>query len=274
MEEWQGPLGGTMQAKFMANVWQRRPLVVRGAFPGLVVSPLVMPEDLARLASAPLGDFSEVGDASSAAGLAVTSRLVQGSKGDLRHGPFEPSDLAWALGLNLTAGQRTDDGGGAGLSAPGSSITTPRMPPRSRGGDCETSAAGGGRGGRGGVGGCATLLVSDVERVSTGAHELAEAFSCVPTWRHDDVMASYSPEKGSGLGAHVDDCDVVLVQVYMGYARLGETMVFHVKCNGGKALQEFLDLKPRLKGRALILKPRSHSLAVHRTCRSLFSHVF
>jgi 50S ribosomal protein L16 3-hydroxylase len=56
-----------------------------------------------------------------------------------------------------------------------------------------------------------SLLVNDMERFLPAAHKLAEAFSFLPTWRHDDVMCSYAP-RGSGIGAHVDSYDVFLVQ--------------------------------------------------------------
>jgi 50S ribosomal protein L16 3-hydroxylase len=55
-----------------------------------------------------------------------------------------------------------------------------------------------------------SLLVNDVERLHSPAHAIVEAFSFIPTWRHDDCMVSFA-EVG-GIGAHVDSYDVFLVQ--------------------------------------------------------------
>ena len=56
-----------------------------------------------------------------------------------------------------------------------------------------------------------TLLVQEVDRLVPDVAELLEAFRFIPDWRVDDVMASYAPE-GGGVGAHVDQYDVFLIQ--------------------------------------------------------------
>jgi 50S ribosomal protein L16 3-hydroxylase len=71
-----GVLGSLTPEQFIERHWQRAPLLVRGAIPGLK-SPIT-PEELAGLACEP----------------GVEARLVQGRVGgswSLEHGPFEPS---------------------------------------------------------------------------------------------------------------------------------------------------------------------------------------
>lgn len=56
-----------------------------------------------------------------------------------------------------------------------------------------------------------TLLVQDVDKWDTDVAELLESFRFLPSWRVDDVMVSYA-EDGGGVGAHVDQYDVFLLQ--------------------------------------------------------------
>mgnify|MGYP001945728082 CR=1 FL=1 len=57
-----------------------------------------------------------------------------------------------------------------------------------------------------------TILVQEVDRhVPAMADLWDDFFSFVPSWRRDDVMVSYS-KPGGGIGAHVDNYDVFLVQ--------------------------------------------------------------
>lgn len=56
-----------------------------------------------------------------------------------------------------------------------------------------------------------TLLVQDVDKWDTDTAALLEAFAFIPNWRVDDVMVSYATA-GGGVGAHVDQYDVFLVQ--------------------------------------------------------------
>ncbi|HQY83313.1 MAG TPA: cupin domain-containing protein, partial [Thermomonas sp.] len=70
---------GMSPAKFLREYWQKKPLLIRNAFPGFV-SP-VQPEDLAGLAC-------EDG---------VLARLIEHDKADdswrVRHGPFAETDF-------------------------------------------------------------------------------------------------------------------------------------------------------------------------------------
>ncbi len=56
-----------------------------------------------------------------------------------------------------------------------------------------------------------TLLVQDVDKWDADAAALLDAFGFIPTWRQDDVMVSYATD-GGGVGPHVDQYDVFLVQ--------------------------------------------------------------
>ena len=56
-----------------------------------------------------------------------------------------------------------------------------------------------------------TLLVQDVDKWDMDVAGLLDAFAFIPRWRIDDVMISYATD-GGGVGAHVDQYDVFLVQ--------------------------------------------------------------
>ncbi|MGL4965173.1 MAG: cupin domain-containing protein [Inquilinus sp.] len=56
-----------------------------------------------------------------------------------------------------------------------------------------------------------TLLVQGVDLWEPAVAALRERFRFVPDWRLDDVMVSYAPA-GGGVGAHVDQYDVFLLQ--------------------------------------------------------------
>ena len=136
-------LGGRTPEAFLKEYWQKKPLLIRGAFPGFVAP--VTPEELAGLACEE----------------DVEARLVLEKGGaypwEARYGPFEPEDF--------------ED-----------------LPPKHW-----------------------TLLVQEVDRHVAAVAELRDHFRFLPNWRIDDVMVSYAPE-GGGVGAHVDNYDVFLVQ--------------------------------------------------------------
>ena len=56
-----------------------------------------------------------------------------------------------------------------------------------------------------------TLLVQDVDKWDADVAALLEPFRFLPSWRVDDIMVSYA-EPGGGVGAHVDQYDVFLLQ--------------------------------------------------------------
>jgi 50S ribosomal protein L16 3-hydroxylase len=53
--------------------------------------------------------------------------------------------------------------------------------------------------------------VQDVDKWDADVAALLEPFGFLPSWRIDDVMVSYA-EDGGGVGAHVDQYDVLLLQ--------------------------------------------------------------
>ncbi|MEI7037027.1 cupin domain-containing protein [Fulvimonas yonginensis] len=136
------PLGMT-PAQFLRDYWQKRPLLIRNAFPGF--EPPLQPDDLAGLAC-------EDG--------ALSRLIVHDERRDrwsVKTGPLEEADFA-----------RTPDANW-------------------------------------------TLLVQDVDKWDADVARLLEHFRFLPSWRVDDVMVSYA-EPGGGVGAHVDQYDVFLVQ--------------------------------------------------------------
>jgi 50S ribosomal protein L16 3-hydroxylase len=56
-----------------------------------------------------------------------------------------------------------------------------------------------------------TLLVQDVDKWDADVAGLLAQFAFLPAWRIDDIMISYATE-GGGVGPHVDNYDVFLVQ--------------------------------------------------------------
>lgn len=58
-----------------------------------------------------------------------------------------------------------------------------------------------------------TLLVQEVDRHVPAVAGLLDHFRFIPNWRLDDVMISYAPAHG-GVGAHIDNYDVFLIQGY------------------------------------------------------------
>jgi 50S ribosomal protein L16 3-hydroxylase len=56
-----------------------------------------------------------------------------------------------------------------------------------------------------------TLLIQDVDKWDADVAALLPAFDFLPSWRLDDIMISYA-EEGGGVGAHVDQYDVFLLQ--------------------------------------------------------------
>ena len=134
---------GMSPAHFLRDYWQKRPLLIRNAFPDF--EPPLQPDDLAGLACEPT----------------VLARLiVHDEKRDRWHvnpGPLSEDDFA----------------------------KTPKDH--------------------------WTLLVQDVDKWDADVAALLEPFSFLPSWRVDDIMISYA-EEGGGVGAHVDQYDVFLLQ--------------------------------------------------------------
>lgn len=138
-------LGGLTVERFLAEHWQKRPLLVRGALPG--IAPPLSPDELAGLACE----------------AEVESRIVTRQADParpylLRQGPFHEHDFA-------------------------------TLPERDW-----------------------TLLVQDCDKQAPSTAPFLDPFRFIPDWRIDDLMISYATA-GGGVGPHVDQYDVFLVQV-------------------------------------------------------------
>lgn len=140
-----GQMLGMPVASFLRDYWQKRPLLIRNAFPDFETP--VMPEDLAGLAC-------EQG---------VLARLISHDGNNngwsVRTGPFAEEDF-------------------------------PGLPDHDW-----------------------TLLVQDVDKWDADVRALVDHFGFLPRWRMDDVMISFAAT-GGGVGAHVDQYDVFLLQAH------------------------------------------------------------
>lgn len=134
---------GMAPARFLRDYWQKRPLLIRGAFPQFHNA--IAANDLAGLAC------------EEAALSRIVLRDAKRDRWTLRNGPFRESDFA-----KLPASHWT-------------------------------------------------LLVQDVDKWDLDVAALLDEFTFLPAWRIDDVMVSYATA-GGGVGPHVDQYDVFLVQ--------------------------------------------------------------
>ncbi len=134
---------GMSPAQFLRDYWQKRPLLIRQAFPDFV--PPIEPNDLAGLACEE---------------HALSRLIVHDERRDrwqVKTGPLSEDDFAATPDSNWT------------------------------------------------------LLVQDVDKWDADVAALLQPFGFLPSWRVDDVMISYA-EPGGGVGAHVDQYDVFLLQ--------------------------------------------------------------
>ncbi|HSE13527.1 MAG TPA: cupin domain-containing protein [Rudaea sp.] len=134
---------GMPPARFLRDYWQKRPLLIRGAFPQFHNA--ITPEDLAGLAC------------EETALARIVLRDARRDRWTLRNGPFRERDFA-------------------------------KLPQSHW-----------------------TLLVQDVDKWDVDVAALLDQFTFLPAWRVDDIMVSYATD-GGGVGAHVDNYDVFLVQ--------------------------------------------------------------
>jgi 50S ribosomal protein L16 3-hydroxylase len=134
---------GMSPAQFLRDYWQKRPLLIRQAFPDFV-SP-IEPDELAGLA------LEET---------ALSRLIIHDESRDrwkVKSGPLTEKDFASTPNKNWT------------------------------------------------------LLVQDVDKWDADVAALLEDFRFLPSWRLDDIMISYA-EPGGGVGPHVDQYDVFLLQ--------------------------------------------------------------
>jgi 50S ribosomal protein L16 3-hydroxylase len=134
---------GMSPTQFLRDYWQKRPLLIRNAFPDF--TPPIEPNDLAGLAC----------EESALSRLIVHDEARERWK--VKTGPLGEDDFAKTPDRNWT------------------------------------------------------LLVQDVDKWDADVAALLESFRFLPSWRVDDIMISYA-EPGGGVGAHVDQYDVFLLQ--------------------------------------------------------------
>ena len=78
-----------------------------------------------------------------------------------------------------------------------------------------------------------------------------EYFSFIPSWRRDDIMISYSMP-GGGIGAHVDNYDVFLIQgrsvsIFPSFVAASKHVLLIVaKENGRLSIPFFLNVRKRV----------------------------
>ncbi|MET0225843.1 MAG: cupin domain-containing protein, partial [Dokdonella sp.] len=184
---------GMPPARFLLDYWQKRPLLIRGAF-AQFDNP-VAPDDLAGLACEELAlarivvqetlpaDRPAARKRGSATRTKMDSRL-RGNDG-ARTGALSDSN-------QVDAADRADTEAASrrwilrnGPFAESDFETLPKTH--------------------------WTLLVQDVDKWDADVAALLQPFDFLPSWRIDDVMISYA-EDGGSVGAHVDQYDVFLLQ--------------------------------------------------------------
>jgi 50S ribosomal protein L16 3-hydroxylase len=161
---------GMPPARFLRDYWQKRPLLVRGAFPDF--APPLSPDDLAGLACMDGVLARIVSRRSSFRGRAQRETRSPLPEADQKvNSRFRGNDDKW----KVVTGPFDDD-------------TFAKLPDQDW-----------------------TLLVQDVDKWDADTAALLEPFRFIPSWRVDDVMVSYASD-GGGVGAHVDQYDVFLLQ--------------------------------------------------------------
>lgn len=187
---------GMSPARFLRDYWQKRPLLIRNAFPGF--EPPLSPDDLAGLACTD-GGLARIilrGDGK-AKSLGSGSRLRRVRNDDKKIGATIPQKDQWEV-----------------RTGPFDDTTFAKLPESHW-----------------------TLLVQDVDKWDDDTAALLGHFAFIPSWRIDDVMISYAVD-GGGVGAHVDQYDVFLLQ---GMGRRRWTIDMHA--NPPTAFRDDVELK-------------------------------
>ncbi|HKZ12080.1 MAG TPA: cupin domain-containing protein [Rhodanobacteraceae bacterium] len=175
---------GMPPARFLRDYWQKRSLLIRGAFPEF--QPPLSPDDLAGLAcmEGALARIILRGDGKAkslgsgfraARGPGMTAKRSSSLPRKRSSLPRkrEPSDFSSTWQVH---------------SGPFDESTFAQLPESNW-----------------------TLLVQDVDKWDADTAALLDHFRFIPSWRIDDVMISYATD-GGGVGAHVDQYDVFLLQ--------------------------------------------------------------
>ncbi|HEY0231603.1 MAG TPA: cupin domain-containing protein [Dokdonella sp.] len=178
-------------ARFLRDYWQKRPLLIRGAFAHF--SNPVAPDDLAGLACEELA----------LARIVLTESMPAAAKtpfarkrDSIVHAAATDNRLASPQSDSRVRGTHVDKGMDVPAAAqrwilrngPFAESDFATLPKTHW-----------------------TLLVQDVDKWDADVAALLQRFDFLPSWRIDDVMISYA-EDGGSVGAHVDQYDVFLLQ--------------------------------------------------------------
>ena len=166
-------LGGLSPRQFMARHWQKQPLLIRGAWPG-VQAPASRIELFALAGSD-----------------AVESRCVEQTRRAALP-PSPPTPPSMPQGTPKDRSPRAGKGQGADWKLRHGPFQRRALPPLQRPGW--------------------TLLVQGLNLHLDSAHQMMRAFDFIAQVRQDDLMLSYASD-GGGVGPHVDSYDVFLLQV-------------------------------------------------------------
>ncbi|HJU08975.1 MAG TPA: cupin domain-containing protein, partial [Rhodanobacteraceae bacterium] len=169
---------GMPAARFLRDYWQKRPLLIRNAFADFV-SPLSA-DDLAGLACE-----------ESALSRIVLREHIHASSFRSRSQRERNPESAFATSRKADSGsplRGVRNNGWVVRTGPFSESDFAMLPESHW-----------------------TLLVQDVDKWDADVAALLHRFDFLPSWRIDDVMVSYATD-GGGVGAHVDQYDVFLLQ--------------------------------------------------------------
>ncbi len=227
-------------ARFLRDYWQKHPLLVRGAFPGF--KPPLSPDELAGLACMD-GALARIVVRTGAAGTRARGHAAD----ETREHPRARADSGSPLrGVRNDEQRKSRDSARSPLhgvrnDGERNSRNSAESPLRGARNDGERKTRSSARSPLRGVrkdgerdvwnggewkvytgpfddetfaglpGRDWTLLVQDADKWDADTAALLEHFSFIPDWRIDDVMISYAAD-GGGVGAHVDQYDVFLVQ--------------------------------------------------------------
>lgn len=171
---------GMSSARFLRDYWQKRPLLIRNAFANFI-SPLT-PDDLAGLACEELALSRIVLRFTSHSSFRGRSQLQRERNPESAYTPSRRADSG-----SPRRGVRNDEKWElrTGPFAESEFATLPKSH--------------------------WTLLVQDVDKWDADVAALLDRFDFLPCWRIDDVMVSYATD-GGGVGAHLDQYDVFLLQ--------------------------------------------------------------
>ncbi|MGH8235104.1 MAG: JmjC domain-containing protein [Rhodanobacteraceae bacterium] len=181
---------GMPAARFLRDYWQERPLLVRNAFPDFASS--MAPDELAGLACMD-GALARIvlRTPSPSSSRAPRSGDPESSSSAGRNDGIRVQHYAPPRQENRrksAAGRLQKHDGWSVRTGPFDDDTFAKLP-NSRW----------------------TLLVQDADKWDADTAALLDGFMFIPNWRVDDVMVSYAVD-GGGVGAHVDQYDVFLLQ--------------------------------------------------------------